>query len=183
MLGGIAMSAMLKRKITCLSALMLLCLSSKGARAQDAVVTFYTHGSFWKTNSIGNKHDFYRGNVFDGSQRLFALGDSFYVQSNRYITLHFAAGPHTFGASSAKRPESRETLNLDLKAGERYFVRVQGETLILGIQHGRLDLIPCDKAQADLAHAKTLQDQALSEEVLSKRATLVVDEVGPPSCQ
>lgn len=180
MLGYIAMSAILKRKISCLSALVLLCLICNGARAQDAVVTFYTHGSFWKTNSIGNKHDFYRGNVFDGSQRLFAFGDSFYVQSNRYISLRFAAGPHTFGASSAKRPELRETLNLDLKAGERYFVRVQGETLIMGIQHGRLDLVSCSKAESELAHAKPLNDRALSEEVLSK---LVVDEAGQPSCR
>ena len=177
------MSAMLKRKMTCLSALVFLCFSCKGAKAQDAMVTFYTHGSFWKTNSIGNKHDFYRGNIFDGAQQLFAFGNTFYVQSNRYITLRFVAGPHTFGASSAKQPELRETLNLDLKAGERYFVRVQGETLLFGVQHGRLDLIPCARTQAELAHTKPLNNQALSEEVRSKQATLVVDEAGPPSCQ
>lgn len=183
MLGYIPMPTILKRKVICSSVLVLFSLSCKRARAQDALVTFYTHGSMWKANSIGNKHDFYRGNVFDGSHRLFSFGDTFYVQSDRYTTLRFAAGPHTFGASSAKGPQKRETLNLDLKAGERYFVRVQGETLMLSLQHGRLDLVSCSEAQSELAHAKPLNDRALSDDLLSKRADLVVDEAGPPSCR
>lgn len=74
-----------------------------------------------------------------------------------------------------------------MKAGEKYFIRVQGESKgvpgLVEIQHGRLELIPCAEAQAELADAKPLRDKALSKTTRLNRASLVVDEAGPPSCR
>jgi hypothetical protein len=181
------MPAILKRKMAFLSVLVSLCSICKWAKAQDALVTFYTHGSVWTTGIPGTKHDIYIGSIFDGTQRLFGFRDSFYAHNDRYITLRVAPGPHAFGASNAKRPQERETLHLDVKAGEKYFIRVQGESKgvpgLVEIQHGRLELIPCAEAQAELADAKLLRDKALSKTTRLNRASLVVDEAGPPSCR
>jgi hypothetical protein len=156
------------------------------AQGQDVLVTFYSHGSFLTTGIPGTKQDIYIGSIFDGPQRLFGFRDGFFAHNNRYITFHFAPGQHTFGASNGKHPETRETLSVDLKAGDRYFIRAQGESKgvpgVFEIQHGRLDLMSCTEAQTELAKAKPLGDKALSKAMRPQRATLVVDEIYPFSC-
>ncbi len=150
-------------------------------------MTFYSHGSYLTSGLPGINHDIYIGSIFDGSQGLFSFRDSHIAHNNRYITLHFAPGPHTFGASNGKRPEVRETLFMDLKSGENYFIRAQGESKgvpgIFVMQHGRLDLMTCAEAQADMARAKPLKDKALWKQVRPQRTALVVDETSPPPCQ
>jgi hypothetical protein len=167
-------------------AFVLLCVDCGVMQGQDAMVTFYSHGYFLTTGMPGTKHDIYIGRVFDGSQELFRFVDGFFAHNNRYITLRLASGPHTFGASNAKRPEARETLQLDLKAGERYFIRAQGESKgvpgIFEIQHGRLDLMPCPEARTELANAKPLKDKALSKEMRLRRDSLVITDTSTPSC-
>ena len=83
--------------------------------------------------------------------------------------------------------EFRETLDVDLKAGGQYFIRAQGESKgvpgILTIQHGRLDLMSCADAQKDMEKGKPLNDKALWKKMRPQRASLIVDESSPPSCQ
>lgn len=172
--------------LTVMTAFVLLCLGCGVGQGQDAMVTFYSHGSFWTTGIPGTKHDIYIGSVFDGPRELFHFTDGFFAHNNRYITLRLAPGPHTFGASNAKRPEARETLSLELKAGESYFIRAQGESKgvpgVFEIQHGRLDLMPCTEAGTELTNAKPLKDKALSKEMRLRRDTLVVTDTSTPSC-
>jgi len=168
-------------------ALVLLCPGCGAAQGQDAVVTFYSHGSLLTTGLPGTVHDVYIGSIFDGLQGIFSFRDGFFAHNNRFLSLRFAPGPHTFGASNGKRPESRETLDVDLKAGGQYFIRAQGESKgvpgILTIQHGRLDPMSCADAQKDMENAKPLHDKALWKKVWPQRASLIVDESSPPSCQ
>jgi len=168
-------------------ALVLVCPGCGAAQAQDAVVTFYSHGSLLTTGLPGTVHDVYIGGIFDGLQGIFSFRDGFFAHNNRFLSLRFAPGPHTFGASNAKRPESRETLDVDLKAGGQYFIRAQGESKgvpgLLTIQHGRLDLMSCADAQKDMEKAKPLNEKALWKKMRPQRASLIVDESSPPSCQ
>ena len=156
------------------------------ASAQKALVTFYSHGSNLTSGIPGTHHDMYFGSVFDGSQGLFSFRDGFFEHNNRYLVLRLDPGPHTFGASNGKRPEPRETLSLDLKAGESYFIRAQGESKgvpgIFTLQHGRLDLMPCTEAAAELTKAKPLKDKALWKFARKQKASLVEDAASPPPC-
>lgn len=168
-------------------AFVLLCPGYKEAQGQDAVVTFYSHGSALTSGLPGTVHDIYFGGIFDGLQGIFSFRDGFFVHNNRFLSLRFTPGPHTFGASNGKRPEPRETLALDLKAGGRYFIRAQGESKgipgVFVIQHGRLDLMACTDAQKDMEKAKPLTDKALWKKMRSRSASLIVDESSVPSCQ
>jgi hypothetical protein len=176
-------------KVNCLrviTTLILLWVGCGVVYGQDALVTFYSHGSAWTSGIPGTKHDIYFGRVFDGSKELFHFSDGFFPHNNRYVTLRLSPGPHTFGASNAKRPESREALQLDLEAGQRYFIRAQGESIgvpvFVVIQHGRLDLIPCLEAQAELAQAKPLKDKAFSKETRLNQDSVVVTDTNTLSC-
>ncbi len=157
------------------------------AHAQDATVTFYSHGSIWTSGIPGTKHDVYLGGIFDGKQELFWFHDRFFAHNNRYLTLHLPSGPHSFGASNGKRPEAREMLDVVLEAGNIYFIRAQGESAgipgVFEIQHGRLDLMTCAEAQTELEKAKMLKDKSLSKYTRAHQATLVVDETSPPACK
>lgn len=166
--------------------LVLLWIGCGVVQAQEATVTFYSHGSYWTSGIPGTKHDVFFGRVFDGSTQLFHFADGLFLHNNRYITFRLSPGLHTFGASNARRPQLRETLQLELKPGETYFIRVQGETKgvpgIFEIQHARLDLMSCSEAQTELAQAKPLKDKALSKETRAKKDSLVVAVTGVPSC-
>ena len=159
-----------------------------GARGQeqDAVVTFYSHGNIWTSGWPGSSHDVYIGGIFDGKQGLFWFRDHFFAHNNRYLTLRLAPGAHTFGASNGKRPEGRESLDVVLEPGKSYFIRAQGETAgvpgVFTIQHGRLDLMNCSEAHTEMEKAKMLGEKALSKYTRAKKATMVVDETGPPPC-
>lgn len=147
--------------------LLLLSVGWTRGYSQDAVVTFYSHGSELTTGIPGVGHDVYIGHLFDGKQGLFTFRDSFFAHNNRYISLRFTPGLHALGASNGKRPELRETLNIDLKPGENYFIRARGESAgvpgIFTLQHGRLDLMPCAEAQAEMKNAKTAERESALE--------------------
>jgi len=169
-----------------IAALLFSCVVFGSAEGPDAIVTFYSHGSHLTTGLPGTTHDIYFGSIFDGTQGMFSFLDSHFAHNNRYITLRFIPGPHTFGASNGKRPEDRETLSIDLKAGQNYFIRAQGETKgvpgVFTIQHGRLDLMSCAEAQTDMAKAKPLKEKALWKKTRSQLASMVVNETSPPAC-
>ncbi len=106
-----------------IAALLFSCVNFGSAEGQNAIVTFYSHGSYLTSGLPGATHDIYIGSIFDGTQGMFSFLDSHIAHNNRYITLRFIPGPHTFGASNGKRPEARETLSVDLRAGQSYFIR------------------------------------------------------------
>jgi hypothetical protein len=158
----------------------LLTMALQPAHGQDAFVTFYSHGV------VGFDHDVYTGNLFDGTQGLFSFLDSHLVHNNRYLTLRLAPGPHIFGASNGKGPKLQETLDIDLRAGQHYFIRAQAETRgvpgVFVVQHGRLDLISCTQAQTEMIKAKPLTDKALWRYAKARRSTMVVDGSQFPPC-
>jgi hypothetical protein len=163
--------------------LLFACASIQGQRA---TVVFYNHGSTWTIGIPGAKHSAYAGNIFDGSERLFAFRDGFFQHNTRYLIFSLEPGPHTFGASNAQKPEARELLTVNLEAGHQYFIRAQGETAgvpaVLTIEHGRLDLMSCQDAQDELAKAQPLKDKGLSKYSQSNRAVLFVAGAAPPRC-
>jgi hypothetical protein len=165
---------------------LVLIVALQSAKAQEALVTFYSHGSVLAGGLPGTNHDVYNGNIFDGTQGVFSFLDSHIAHNNRFLTLRLAPGLHTFGASNGKRPEQRETLDVNLKADEHYFIRVQGESkgvpLVFTLQHGRLDLMPCPIAQEEMLKARPLKDKALWRYTKARQSTMVLNESHPPYC-
>ena len=177
-------------KVTAIGKAVLLFMLSGAVtnlgKAQDALVTIYSHGSNLTSGIPGTHHDVYNGNIFDGDQGLFSFFEGRFEHNNRFLTFRLPPGPHTFGASNGRRPVPRETLLVDLKPGEHYFIRAQGESagvpVLFTVQHGRLDLMPCKDAQIDLKKAQPLKDKALWKYARARQATLVVTESSPPPC-
>ena len=139
---------------------------TRPAYSQDAIVTFYSHGSLLTSGLPGGK-DIFIGSIFDGKQSLFVFRDGFFAHNNRFLTLRFAPGQHTFGGSYWKRPKSSESLSVELKAGQRYFIWATGDTEglpgVFTVSHARLELVDCSDAQADMAKAKPSQGQSAFE--------------------
>lgn len=169
-----------------IAALLFSGVNFGSAEGQNAIVTFYSHGSYLTSGLPGATHDIYIGSIFDGTQGMFSFLDSHIAHNNRYITLSFIPGPHTFGASNGKHSEARETLSVDLRAGQSYFIRAQGESKgvpgVFTIQHGRLDLMSCAEAQADMAKANPLKENALWKKTRPQLANMVVNETSLPPC-
>jgi hypothetical protein len=167
--------------------ILFLCFGAYAAAGQESIVTFYMHGSLWTTGLPRSKHGVFNGNVFDGSQELFAFHDGLFDHNNRFITLRIPAGRHIFGATYGKNPQANETIQIDLNPDEHYFVRAQGETFGIGssvVKFGRLDLMYCADALTDLGgNATPLKDKALSKYTRTRRTDMVVDEASLPSCK
>lgn len=134
-------------------------------KPEDAIITFYSHGSLMTSGLPGSKHGIYYGAIYDGMQQLFWFSDGFFVKNNRYAVFHLPAGPHVFSASYNKKPSKDRSLTLDLQAGEHYYVRTQSESsgvVVFEVERGRLDQMPCQTAHLELVDAKPLSSKAIS---------------------
>jgi hypothetical protein len=156
-------------------------LLSTAASAQDAVVTFYSHGSRATSGVPGTKNGVYWGSVFDGDERLLTFKDGFFFKNNRFTVLRLPPGTHTFSASYNSHPSKDHSFSIDLKAGENYFIRAQSESsgvIVVDVEHGRLDQVTCKVALDETAKAKPLSAKAIS----SKVAGNIVQQSAIPSC-
>ncbi len=150
----------------------LLALSNLSAlaAANDAYVTFYNKGSIALGSIPGTKHNLFVGTVFDGQQ---SLG---YLRFHRFMTMRFPAGQHVFSASSSdKHPAENSQLILTLEEGKNYFIRAQSEAHMVK-DKGRLDLITCEVAHADLKGATAVEEKHVRKDV---RDRLVQDNLLP----
>jgi hypothetical protein len=76
-----------------IAALLFSGVNFGSAEGQNAIVTFYSHGSYLTSGLPGATHDIYIGSIFDGTQGMFSFLDSHIAHNNRYITLSFIPGP------------------------------------------------------------------------------------------
>jgi len=66
------------------------------ACSQEAIVTFYTHGSRLTLTIPRSKHGIYYGSVWDGDRELLVFQDV--GKTDRYAIFRLPAGPHAFSA-------------------------------------------------------------------------------------
>jgi hypothetical protein len=161
--------------------LVLGCLVMPAAFAQDAVVTFYSHGSNLTSGLPGSKHGIYFGIVYDGNQALLSFREGFVGKNNRFAVFRVPAGSHTFSASYSSHPSKGHSLTIELKAGQDYFIRAQSESSGIGIvevEHGRLDEVSCTVANEETAKAKALPLRVIS----SKMSGNLLQPQLVPSC-
>ncbi len=164
---------------------MFLCIAVHMAAGQDALVTFYSHGS-QLTSGMPGGNDIFSGIILDGSQKLFRFHDGHFLHNNRFLTLRFTPGQHIFAASYGVKPKPSETLSMELKSGKRYLIWAGGNTkgvpTIFTVSYGRLELVNCTEAQPDMEKARPLKDEALLKSTRAQVTTMLVVETGPPDC-
>src|ERR1700720_2290502 len=130
-------------------AFVTLLAASSHALAQDALVTFYTHGSRLKGGLPGTKNGIYFGGIYDGDHQLFSFYEGVAVKNNRFVTLQMPAGNHNFSASYKKKPSDEQQIALE--PGKHYFFRAQSESsgvIVWEFEKGRLDQVSCSTAQS-----------------------------------
>lgn len=138
-------------------------MMTASACAQTAQVTFYVHGSRWKSGLPGTNTGIFYGSVYDGTQRIFAFHQGFFSpapKNDRFVTLAMPAGPHDFAAWYGRHPTSGQHLAVTLEPGQQYFFRAQSESrgiVEIEFEHGRLDQVTCKTAHQDAPTAKPLQ--------------------------
>jgi hypothetical protein len=162
-------------------AFVTLFAASSHALAQDALVTFYTHGSRLKGGLPGTKNGIYFGGIYDGDQQLFSFYEGVAVKNNRFVTLQMPAGNHTFSASYKKKPSDEQHIQIALELGKHYFFRAQSESsgvIVWEFEKGRLDQVSCSTAQIEAAEAKPL----VAKHVTPALKTMSVHEQSIPTC-
>jgi hypothetical protein len=160
--------------------LLLSCLltvsSWSAAATNDAFVTFYTEGSLATYGVPGSKHGYFMGVIFDGQQN---LG---YLRRHRFMTMRFSPGEHIFSASySGKHPAENSQLSLKLEEGKNYFIRAESESrgiYIVDSEKGRLDLVACEAAHAELQKATAVAEKHVPKDVRDR----VVQDKSLPEC-
>jgi hypothetical protein len=166
------------------SASIVFCLSlfalsgfaqDKTAEPPQALVTFYSTGSFWKTGIPGYKHGNFVGLIFDEYDEL-AL-----IRPGHFITFKLDVGPHTFSANSwmFASPEGGGHLKVDLVAAQHYYIATyySGTPLVV-VAIPRLENRGCADAQKDTAKATPLDPKHRRK----YGAGRVVDEATFPPC-
>jgi hypothetical protein len=132
-------------------------LASDG-KQQEAIVTFYSHGSRWTSGLPGSNHGIFYGRVFSSENALFSFYAPFALKNNQVISFHFPPGEYAFSASYGKHA-SKKRISLTLIPGERYFFRAQSESrgiVEIEWERGRLDQISCEIAGEETKSARQL---------------------------
>jgi hypothetical protein len=168
-------------RLACRMALAASLLASPSAFAQDALVTFYTHGSRMKGGLPGTKNGIYFGKIYDGDQQLFSFYEGVAVKNNRFVTLQMPAGNHNFSASYKKKPSDEHRIQIELEPGKHYFFRAQSESsgvIVWEFEKGRLDQVSCSTAQSEAAEAKPL----VAKQMTPALKTMSVHQQSIPTC-
>jgi hypothetical protein len=114
---------------------------------------------------------FYRYKQFVGS----ALAPSVYcdetqlarIENGRFFAAHIEPGKHTFRSN-----DKQSGVELDLKAGEKYYIRVEIATGMMK-GHGRLVIAPVEQASYELKSSKL---KALDADKIDDKTRVTVDE-------
>lgn len=154
--------------------------------AEKATVVFFTPGGHWRGTVSQLKTPLYgkadipsMGTVFDGQDRIATLSHS------RYLVLQLAPGHHHFSANlNKKKPSAKETLDLDLRAGEVSFVAVTTTLMnyaagIVATLTSHIESASCDEFRSEME--KTHLEPALAKHIEEKRRK-DVSEALPESC-
>jgi hypothetical protein len=174
---------MISQELTVRSAIICLCLSLwalpvfsqvKAAESPQALVTFYSTGSFWKSGIPGYKHGSFAGLIFDEYDELALIGPG------HYITFKLDAGPHTFSANSwmIPTPTGGGHLKVDLVANQHYYIATFYSAATVVLTLPSLENRTCEAAQKETAKATPLAPKHLRK----YGATRVVDETALPPC-
>jgi hypothetical protein len=174
---------MKKQRIVKLLWAAVTLLGANAATAQpatnSATVVFYTHGS-WLTSGVpGTKSGIFYGKLYDGKKELLNFRQGFFPEKSTVVALAFEPGPHTFSAGYAAMPHGK--LSLILEPNKTYFVRAESESkgvVVVEIEKGRLDQVPCAIARQETQRAKLLSSRKLASD---NRGTLLALPL-PISC-
>jgi hypothetical protein len=149
-------------------------------RAQDAIVTFYSHwGNF--SGLPGNKHSLFAGNIYDGSKLLFGFRDGFFIRDNRFVILKLTPGVHTFTASHRKFSSKDGSLTIDLEPGKSYFLRAQSHSN--GIVAVEFDKGSIDRVTCEVAYREAKRGKPLGKSVAPEMSGRIVPMKSLPRCQ
>ena len=152
-------------------------LSSAGAVAQEAQVTFYSNGSMLKESlPLGTKQGAFLGAIFDGEQR---IG---FCEPKRFITVRVLPGHHIFSTRTNSKSKTVDSqLALDIDAGRVYFIRVQEEVkgVLITSFKGRMDQVSCAVAHEDSGKFGPTNPKYIAPEMRSK----ISSESSIPACE
>jgi hypothetical protein len=162
-----------KNAIVCLGLLTMNGVAQdKPATPQQAQVTFYTIGLLRGSSPFADRMAF-KGSIFDSDRRLALL------QPGSFITFKMNAGEHVFRESGHGKEADRHVhLDMDLTAGEHYFVGVFVETSHVVINTIHLEPASCEDAQKIGIHTKPLDPRHLEPD----GAPLALSEPFFPHC-
>ncbi len=127
--------------------------------AQQATVTFYTHGSTLTTGLPGSKHGVFSGGVFFDRKLLFAFREGYLAKNDRRLTLNVPAGEHTLAASYSKGAAEKDFLSVRIESGKHYFFRAQSSSkgvIQIEFDRGHLEQVTCEIATKELSDSKVL---------------------------
>jgi hypothetical protein len=143
------------------------CVSVAQEPANNATVTFYSHGSRITSGLPGTKSVFW-GKIFDDKKLLFSFREGFIHKNNLVISLALQPGTHTFVASYATMPTHAGKLSLTLEPRKTYFVRAESTSegvVVVEFEKGRLDQVSCDTARKETQSAALLSSKKVSPQM------------------
>lgn len=161
--------------------LFVLLTSASKLHAQDALVTFYMHGSNLKSGLPGTKSGIYFGPVYDGTERLFTFQTGFIQKTNRFITMSFPPGLHTFSAHYGKNAGPGSTVSITLEPGKHYFLSAKSGSrgvVVVEFERGLLQQVGCEAARTETAGGKPVELKRVSKPLIGR----VVSEASFPNC-
>jgi hypothetical protein len=147
----------------------------KAAEPPQALVTFYSTGSFWKNGIPGYKHGNFVGLIFDEYDELA------FIRPGHFITFKLDAGQHTFSANNwmIRSPKGGGHLQVDLLAGQHYYVATFFSQAAVVMPLPLLEKRICEDAQKDAAKSTPLDSSQLKKYGTPR----AVDETSFPGCQ
>ncbi len=158
---------------------VFFCAVGSIAVAQNPQVTFYGGGNPWVTRVPGAKNAGLDGALFLDTHRLA------YFRFNRFLTLSMPVGTyHFFASTKYDKPDGSPMLELQMVAGQHYFVRVSESNGVADVvspvrlDQGRIELVSCLVAQKEAGKMRPLDAKYLSDDVLSQ----AVDGWKLPTC-
>ncbi len=162
----------------------IICLTGFAAdtRAQEATVTFYSHGSYLTSGVPGTKHGMFFGAIYDGAVKLTGFAEGFVEKNNRFITIHLPVGRHEFTATNSKHPGKEAKVPIVLEAGKQYFFRTQNESsgiVLIEWEKARLDQVSCAEAHNEAANARPLKPRHPPTGLAAMRVNIETT----PTCQ
>jgi hypothetical protein len=145
----------------CLGLLTLPASSQTAAStAPQALVTFYSSGSHWKSAMPGYKYGAFAGRILDEYDQL-AM-----ISPGNFVTFKLDPGPHTLTANAwmIPRPEGGGHLEIDLVAGQHYYVGTYNVTTpLLVISVPYMEQRTCEEAQHENKSTKPLERKHLKK--------------------
>ena len=142
---------------------------ASGEQTGEAIVTFYSAGSWWKLLDVGREHGIFHGCIYEVKQEVACL------QFPGFVSLRLPVGVHVFSASLSERHGATNSQTpVLLEAGAHYFLRAEVNTKKFAVvpvlippfggavpttlhpRRGRLDVVTCEVAHQETANARPM---------------------------